>query len=105
MKGCEVIFAIEFEWDENKRKLNIEKHKIDFADAIIIFEDIVYTMPDDRKDYGERRFVSIGLMYGVEITVVYAVRPGIFRIISARRAHSKERRKYHEARTRMQNGL
>jgi uncharacterized DUF497 family protein len=96
---------MEFEWDENKRYSNIEKHKIDFADAISIFEDIVYTVPDDRKDYRERRFISIGLMSGLEITVVYTVRSGIYRIISARRSHPKERGKYHEERDRAQDRL
>jgi uncharacterized DUF497 family protein len=94
---------MEFEWDENKRDLNIEKHKIDFADAISIFEGVVYTVPDDRKDYGESRFISIGLMSEIEITVVYAVRSGVFRIISARRAHPKERGRYYEERARIQN--
>jgi uncharacterized DUF497 family protein len=100
-----VTAAMEFEWDENKRDSNIEKHKIDFVDAISIFKDIIYTMPDDRKDYGENRFISIGLMSGIEITVVYAVRSGVIRIISARRAHPRERRRYHEERKRIQNRL
>ncbi|MDR1020590.1 MAG: BrnT family toxin [Synergistaceae bacterium] len=64
---------------------------------------VVYTVPDDRKDYRERRFISIGLMSGIEITVVYTVRSGAFRIISARRSHPKERRKYHEERAKSQD--
>jgi uncharacterized DUF497 family protein len=76
-----IIFRLEhdwmdFEWDDSKRQLNIEKHKIDFADAAGVFDDIVYTVPDERKDYGEYRFIPIGLMRGIEVVVVYTVRMG-----------------------------
>jgi uncharacterized protein len=44
-----------FEWDENKRFINLQKHKIDFADVWNVFENEVYTVLDDRFDYGEVR--------------------------------------------------
>jgi uncharacterized DUF497 family protein len=85
----------QFEWDENKRLLNLEKHKIDFAEAETIYEDFVYTYQNLQEDHGEERFVSIGLLYGVEIALVFTPRSGKRRIISARRARSTERRLYY----------
>jgi uncharacterized DUF497 family protein len=96
---------VDFEWNDNKRQLNIEKHQIDFADAIGIFDYIVYTTQDERRDYGECRFISIGLMRGIEVVVIYTVRKGVRRIISARRANAKERTRYHEERRRVEDQL
>ena len=85
-----------FEWDEAKRLKNIEKHKIDFADAVKIFKYFVHTVQDTRADYGENRYVSTGLLDDPEITVIYTPRNGKRRIISARRARLQERKRYHE---------
>ncbi len=81
-----------FEWDENKNKQNNDKHDIDFNEAKEIFEDedrINY--PDERKDYGEKRWITIGKVLDFIYTVVYTLRSGVVRIISARRANKKER--------------
>ena len=94
---------LEFEWDEAKRRMNIEKHKIDFADAIAIFDDYVCTLPSVNRDYGEERYLAIGLLRGLEIVVVYTPRGNRRRIISARRARIKEKGKYHEERNRAKN--
>ena len=92
---------MKFEWDEEKRKTNIEKHRIDFVDAIGIFNDYVWTFESTNREYGEKRFVSIGVMYDiVEIALVYTPREGGRRIISARRARRDEREKYYEERRR-----
>ena len=87
---------MEFEWDENKRKINIEKHGIDFADAVKIFDKFVHTWQDMRADYGEIRNVSVGLLDGREIAVVYTPREGKRRIISVRRARVEERKIFYE---------
>jgi uncharacterized DUF497 family protein len=87
---------MEFEWDEKKRLSNIEKHKIDFIDAKTIYEGFVYTFQDTRMDYGEPRFVSIGLLSDILISVVFTPRANRRRIISARKSRSNERRKYYE---------
>lgn len=85
-----------FEWDENKRLSNIEKHGIDFADAVKIFDAFAVTRQDTRADYGEERYVAVGLLDGREITVIYTPREDNRRIISARRARVEERKVYHE---------
>ncbi|MBR0253570.1 MAG: BrnT family toxin [Synergistaceae bacterium] len=87
---------MQFEWDENKRKINIEKHGIDFADAVKIFDGFTHKIQDKRADYGEDRFVTIGLLNGVEISVINTPRDGKIRIISVRRARVSERKKFYE---------
>jgi uncharacterized DUF497 family protein len=92
-----------FEWDEAKRKQNIEKHKIDFVDAVTIYDNFVYTFPSGHKDLDEKRFVSLGLMQGIEIALVFTLRNEKRRIISARRARIVEREKYHAEKTKNEN--
>ena len=81
-----------FEWDESKRQVNLAKHKIDFLDAKRVFDGPVFEKVDSR--HGENRVFAIGLMDGIEIVVVYALRGKRRRIISARRAHRNERQDY-----------
>jgi uncharacterized protein len=85
---------MQFEWDEDKRQANIAKHKIDFARARLVFDDdhITESLPYE----GEPRWITIGLLEGREITIIYTTRNEKIRIISARRARSNERRKYQE---------
>lgn len=74
---------------------NLDKHYIDFEEASEIFEDqnrINY--PDDRNDYGEKRWITIGKVLEFIYTVVYTIRRGAIRIISAQRANKKEREWY-----------
>ena len=49
-----------FEWDPTKRRTNLEKHRIDFVDAVRIFEAPVLEREDRRRDYGEPRFLLLG---------------------------------------------
>ena len=85
---------MQYEWDEQKRLSNIRKHGIDFQDAIAIFAGDTVLMEDDRFDYGERRFVSLGLLQGRVIVVVHSEPGQITRIISARKATKYEQSIY-----------
>ena len=88
---------MEFEWDENKNLENINKHGISFEEATTIFERPMWTRIDDRHDYGETREVSIGDIGNLVIVVVaHTERNNKTRIISVRKAISKERRRYYE---------
>jgi uncharacterized protein len=90
---------MEFEWDAAKNAVNIAKHGIDFEDAIRIFERPVLEKVDDRRNYGEVRIIAVGAVDDRELAIVYTLRGERRRIISARRAHSHERKAYHEAHT------
>ncbi len=85
-----------FEWDEAKADANLAKHGISFADAAGVFEDLSrIEWLDDREDYGEDRFVTVGQVQGREIVVVYTMRGENRRLIMARRATRREREEYH----------
>ena len=88
---------MEFEWDEAKNNANIEKHRVSFETALRIFEGPVLTWFDDREDYGEDRFISIGAVDDIVVLVVaHTDREGVTRLISARPASRRERQKYYE---------
>nr|VFJ68244.1 MAG: hypothetical protein BECKDK2373B_GA0170837_12095 [Candidatus Kentron sp. DK]VFJ69610.1 MAG: hypothetical protein BECKDK2373C_GA0170839_12252 [Candidatus Kentron sp. DK] len=82
-------------WEEDKNLRNIKSHGISFEDASRIFEGPTVERIDDRFEYGEVRVYAIGLVNGLEITVIYTDRNNDERrIISAWRAEPHERRAY-----------
>lgn len=83
-----------FEWDEKKRLINIRKHGIDFADVPAIFEFDTVTVIDDRVDYGETRYQTLGLLKARVIMVVHTESKTVIRIISARKANKYEEEIY-----------
>jgi uncharacterized protein len=87
---------VQFEWDNQKEKSNLEKHSISFHDAKKVFESVRFTLVDTRMDYGEERIVTTGLIDKRLCVVVYTKRNDIIRIISARRANEREQRRYYE---------
>ena len=87
-----------YTWDEKKNRRNLTRHGIAFEDASRIFDGPTMEKTDDRFDYGERRIYAVGLVNGLEITVVYTDRSDDERrIISAWRAEPHERRSYWES--------
>jgi uncharacterized DUF497 family protein len=91
---------MDFEWDADKAQSNLRKHLVSFEDAALVFADPnrIETI-DSRADYGEDRWITIGLAEPALLVVVYAVRGEdgeIIRIISARKADKDERAKYRE---------
>lgn len=88
---------MDFEWDSAKNERNIHRHGIDFEFAKLIFAEATLERIDDRRDYGEVRWIAIGAVGGLEVTVVYTWRGQTRRLISARRSHSSERRAYRQA--------
>jgi uncharacterized DUF497 family protein len=83
-----------FEWDEAKRRSNLRRHGIDFAEVVRVFagEPVIYM--DDRFDYGERRFRTFGLFKGRVVVIAHTQNKGIVRLISARWASRNEEIKY-----------
>jgi hypothetical protein len=92
-----------FEWDENKNRANIRKHGFDLADAEQVFAGPMVIALDDRQDYGEERWIGIGMLQARTVVVVYVERAAeTIRVISMRKALSYERKVYEQTIT---NGL
>jgi uncharacterized DUF497 family protein len=86
---------MEFEWDEEKATLNERKHGVPFPFATRVFlDENRLEWIDARRQYGEPRWITIGLIESVEIAVAYTVRGGAIRLISARKAERHEREDY-----------
>lgn len=88
---------MKFEWDERKNQSNITKHGFDFADAFRIFNLPILVYLDEREDYGEDRYLGIGLLDGRIVVVIYTEPDEeMVRIISLRKALSHERKRYEQ---------
>ena len=89
---------MQFEWDEQKNRVNIQKHGIDFADAVELFASPMLTALDDREDYGEDRWIGLGRVKARVLVVVYTERDeDTIRVISLRKALRHERERYEQA--------
>lgn len=85
---------MKFTWDEAKRRSNLVKHRLDFADAPAVFAGITITFEDDRFDYGEERFITLGMLKGVVVVIAHTERNEAVRIISMRKATKHEQQLY-----------
>ena len=90
------MMKLEFEWHDAKAEANLQAHGVSFDLAKTVFRDpFAVERLDDREDYGEGRFVIIGMAQGnVVLFVAYTEREGRMRIISARRATQNEQDDY-----------
>ena len=84
-------------WDEAKRRANLGKHGFDFVDAEEVFDGVTYTYQDDRLAYGEQRFVTLGLLREVLVSIVHTEEGNHIPIISMRKATKREREIYFES--------
>ena len=81
-----------FEWDDAKNEANIEKHGYDFNDAHELFEGDRISYLDERRDYGELRYVTLGHIGNRLVVAIYTQRvSGTIRIISLRKANNREK--------------
>ena len=87
---------MEFVWDEAKRRINLEKHGVDFADALEFAWEDAFVVIDDRFSYGEERRIALGMFRGRVHVVVHAHRGKVTRMISFRRANAREIKSYEE---------
>jgi len=88
---------MKFEWDENKRIANIDKHGIDFVAACLLWQAPMLVVQDDRQDYGETRWIGLGKLEKRIMVVVFTKRIDTVRIISCRKANKREIKYYEEA--------
>ncbi|MDQ6645681.1 MAG: BrnT family toxin [Pseudomonadota bacterium] len=88
---------MEFTWSERKRSLNIKQHGLDFVDASGVFGSLTFTFEDDRFSYSEQRFVTLGLLAGVPVSIVHTETAHEIRIISFRQATRPETQIFFDA--------
>jgi uncharacterized DUF497 family protein len=79
-----------FTWDETKRRANLQKHGLDFADAGKVFSGPMVLFEDQRNDYGEQRMIGIGQLEFLVVLIVHVETDEQIRIISMRKADSDE---------------
>jgi len=86
-----------FEWDEEKRRINLQQHEIDFVDVWQVFENETATEVDDRFDYGETRYFTLGLLQGIVVAIAHTENDEVIRVISVRKAEKYEQETYFNA--------
>ena len=79
---------------DRKRKANIARHGIDFADCEAIFDSPVITREDDREAYGEQRLQSYGIIEGIVVFLCWVEREHGPHLISIRKAKRYEQKYY-----------
>jgi len=87
-------------WDEAKRQANLKKHRMDFKDAERVFDSVTFTFEDNRFDYGEQHFITIGLLNDQFIIIAHAEDVDdndLTRVISMRKATKYEQKLFFQA--------
>ena len=79
-----------FTWKEPKRNSNLKTHGLDFRDGAKVFEGPTFTFEDDRFDYSEQRFVTLGLLNGIPVSIVHTEAAEHIHVISFRKAKKNE---------------
>jgi len=85
---------LRYEWDEEKNRSNHEKHGVRFEDAPAVFAGPCVTFEDNRVDYGEERFITLGRLDGRTVVIAHTLRGAANRIISMRKANRREKEIY-----------
>jgi uncharacterized protein len=83
-------------FDADKRDWTLAKRGLDFADAAEVFAGVTLDREDDRQDYGEPRFISVGQLRGRVVIVVWTPRGNSRHVISMRKANDREEARYWE---------
>ena len=85
---------MQFTWSQRKRAINLGEHGLDFVDAPRVFEGLTFTYEDDRFAYGEQRFITLGLLAGVPVSVAHTESDDEIRVISFRKATGREEKRF-----------
>ena len=81
-------------FDPVKRAATLADRGLDFADAETVFAGLVFEFPDERFDYGEERIITVGLLGGRMVVIVWTAREEDRHIISMRKANEREQERY-----------
>jgi uncharacterized DUF497 family protein len=85
---------VKITYDAAKRAATLVERGLDFSDAGKLFEGVHFTGEDVRHDYGEKRFITAGMLFERVVVVVWTFRGGDRRIISMRFANERERKRF-----------
>ena len=85
---------MEISYDAEKRERTLRERGLDFEDAVQVFAGTILTIEDDRRDYGETRFQTMGLLNERLVMLVWTPRGRARHIISMRKANDREKKKY-----------
>ena len=90
------IHSMDFKltWHESKRQATLVDRGLDFVDTKVIFEGPTLEFEDDRQNYGEKRIICFGYLYGRLMVVGYVQRGDARHIYSMRKANEREQSKY-----------
>ena len=90
------MIGVVYEWNEAKNRVNISKHGLKFEDAKIVFSGPCVTFEDTRHGYDEKRFITLGPLAGRVVVIAHTSRDGNTRVISMRKANSREQEIYYQ---------
>ena len=85
---------MEISYDAGKRDWTLRERGLDFDDAVLVFAGTKLTIEDDRRDYGEQRFQTLGQLDGRLLMLVWTPRDGARHIISMRKANDREQKRF-----------
>jgi uncharacterized DUF497 family protein len=88
-----------YEWDESKHAANLAKHGVDFHKAEQFEWTTAVEAKDNRFDYGEERWIALGMIGNRLHVLIYTIRGDSIRLISLRRANPREKEHYEQATT------
>lgn len=87
---------MQYTYDKTKKALNLKKHGLDFDNAKQVIESAkTVTFEDNRFDYGEQRYITLGLLQGILVVIVTSETDNEIRIISMRKADKNEQAIYY----------
>ncbi len=85
---------VQIDYNDAKRNWTLQERGLDFGRAVEVFAGRHYTAEDVREGYGEQRFVTVGLLDGRMVVMVWTPRGEVRRIISMRKANEREQTRY-----------
>jgi uncharacterized DUF497 family protein len=88
---------VHFEWVDEKRASNLNKHGFDFEDAREVFSGLTVTIEDDRFEYTERRFITLGMLREIVVVIAHTETEEEIRVISMRKATRNEEKRYFQS--------
>jgi uncharacterized DUF497 family protein len=86
--------AVEVTYDPQKRAWTLVERGLDFDEARIVFNGRIFEFEDDRRDYGEIRYLTFGKLRDRLVAVVWTPRGGARHIISMRKCNDREECKF-----------